>query len=818
VFAVGVLVATGCASGATDPPSDVTDKAATLRAHGSAGGKPTQYWFQYGPTTSYGSTTPHRDGGSGSDQRSVSERITGLTPTTLYHYRACASNADGSGCGGDVTFRTGSLGMLPGFQETTALTGVVEPTAVRFSPDGRIFVAEKSGLIKVFDGFGDTTATTFVDLRQKVHNYWDRGLLGLALDPDFPAKPFVYVSYTYDAVIGGTAPRWGVGSQTSDGCPTPPGPTTDGCVVSGRLSRLEALGDQAGPEQVLIEDWCQQYPSHSVGDIEFGADGALYASGGDGASFTFPDYGQAGSPPNPCGDPPNEGGALRSQDLRTGADPQSLNGTIIRVDPETGDALPSNPLAGRTDPDARRIIAYGLRNPFRLTIRPGTSEPWVGDVGWEAWEEIDRVPKPPGWLENFGWPCFEGGGRQSGYDSLDVALCEGLYGSNAVRGPVYTYNHSAKVSEETCPTGSSSISGLQFTPPGSTYPAEFDGALFFADYSRACIWVMKRGSDGLPSPTRILPFHAGANGPVELQFGPGGDLFYPDFIGDRVRRIHYTAGNQAPRPDVSASPTNGDTPLAVDFDASASSDPDPGDTVTYAWDLDGDGAYDDATGATAQFVYTDAGSYLAAVKVTDNHGAFDTAALAITAGNTPPTATITSPTTGATWKVGDPIAFSGAATDEQDGSLGAASLSWQVVLHHCPSNCHEHSVQSFAGVASGSFAAPDHEYPSYLELQLTATDSGGLTDTRTIRLDPTTVGLSFASSPSGLTLSVNGTSSTTPFSRTVIQGSANGLSAPTPQTLASATYDFSAWSDGGARVHTVTASANRSFTATYTPR
>jgi hypothetical protein len=159
-----------------------------------------------------------------------------------------------------------------------------------------------------------------------VHNFWDRGLLGLTLHPDFPAKPFVYVAYTHDAAIGGTAPRWGAPGVTADGCPNPPGATANGCVVSGRLSRLQADGNQAiGDEQVLIEDWCQQFPSHSVGDVKFGADGALYASGGEGASFNYADYGQSGNPRNPCGDPPSgeggvqappdaEGGALRSQD------------------------------------------------------------------------------------------------------------------------------------------------------------------------------------------------------------------------------------------------------------------------------------------------------------------------------------------------------------------------------------------------------------------------------------------------------------------------------------------------------------------------
>ena len=199
--------------------------------------------------------------------------------------------------------------------------------------------------------------------------------------------------------------------------------------------------------------------------------------------------------------PDAEGGALRSQDLRTTGDPTGLGGTIIRVDPETGEAPPTNPLAGRDDPDARRIIAYGLRNPFRFTIRPGTSEPWIGDVGYGRWEEIDRIPNPvDATVENFGWPCFEGNGRQGGYDAVGLTLCETLYGTGGVSSPHFTYDHSAKVfSEETCPTGSSSISGLAFNPPGSTLPSAYDGALFFADYSRNCIWVQRRDGGTLPA-------------------------------------------------------------------------------------------------------------------------------------------------------------------------------------------------------------------------------------------------------------------------------------------------------------------------------
>ena len=108
-----------------------------------------------------------------------------------------------------------------------------------FAPDGKVYVAEKSGLIKVFDGLGDPTPTVWADLRTKVHNFWDRGLLGMTLDFNYAAGyPWVYVLYTHDAAIGGTAPRWGTAGATSDGCPTPPG--TDRRRLRGQRPALAA--------------------------------------------------------------------------------------------------------------------------------------------------------------------------------------------------------------------------------------------------------------------------------------------------------------------------------------------------------------------------------------------------------------------------------------------------------------------------------------------------------------------------------------------------------------------------------------------------
>jgi glucose/arabinose dehydrogenase/PKD repeat protein len=725
-----------------------------------------------------------------------------------------------------------------GFTDTIALSGLTNPLAIQFASDGRVFVAQKNGVIKVFASLTDTAPVTFADLSAKVHDFWDRGLLGMALDPSFPARPYVYVLYAHDAAIGGTAPRWG------DTCPTPPGATTDGCLVSGRVSRLTASGNvMTGSEQVLVEDWCQQFPSHSVGTLMFGRDGKLYVSGGDGASFNNVDYGQygstyAGDQANPCGDPPSpvgtalsppnaQGGALRSQSVRRpNGGPATLDGAVLRIDPDTGQGLPDNPFAASSDANARRIVAYGLRNPFRLTQRPGTDELWIGDVGWNTWEEINRVITPAGTTaSNFGWPCYEGNAVQGGYQGANLSLCSSLYSAGSASAPYYAYNHSSCVVVYTgCHTGGSSITGIAFYGSGS-YPTEYNGALFFADHTRNEIWAMMPGSNGLPNSSniRVLVGVDGAGGaaghPVQLSIGPGGDLFYVDMEGGSVHRIVYTPANQAPTARISASPTTGNAPLAVSFDGRGSTDPE-GRPLTYSWDLDGNGTFGDATGATANWTYTSSGTYRPQLRVTDDQGATNTAQTTITVGNTPPVAVIDTPSASLTWKVGDTISFSGHASDTQDGALPASALTWNVILHHCSTdltNCHTHALQTLTGVSSGSFSAPDHSYPCWLELRLTATDSGGLSSSVTsVRLDPKTVVLTFKTNPAGLklaNLTVNSAAQTTPFSNTVVVGSTNSVSAPPSQTLNRSTYNWVSWSDGGAMSHSIVAPA---IATTYT--
>ncbi len=699
--------------------------------------------------------------------------------------------------------------MEPNFQVETVFSGLNLPTVVRFSPDGRVFVAEKGGTVKVFDSLTDPTPTTAVDLSTEVYAYWDRGLLGMALHPNFPTTPYIYLLYTLD-----THPY-------NDACPSPPGANTDGCMANGKLVKVQVNPDNTSgsPVALITGMWCQQFPSHSIGTVEFGPEGALYVSGGDGASFTVVDYGQLGgtlsgtpTPQNPCGDPVNEGGALRSQDSRTSGDPLSFHGTVLRINPDTGAAWAGNPLAGGDSSDDA-ILANGLRNPFRMAVAPD-GDVFVGDVGWNTWEEINKIPS--GAFRNFGWPCYEGSAPQSGYDAANLPICETIYGSpGTVTAPLFTYRHG--VSLQACPEAPGSISaitGLAFYP-GGNYPATYDGALFFADYSRACVWVMFPGTGGDPNPANILRF-INEEPSVGLYAGPGGDIFSIDHLGGRVRRFTYIgATNNPPIAVASASPQIGPVPLTVTFSSAGSSDPD-GDPLTYAWDLDGDGAYDDAFVANPTYTYTTAGSYSTRLQLSDGRGGIATTdpiiIQATAGGNAPPVATIISPASTLTWAVGQTINLEATATDESTN----LTYTWTVTIVHCsqttPDDCHLHVETTFSG-PTATYVTPDHDYPSRLRFDLTVTDPAGLSDTESVEIYARSAVLSVATVPAGLQVVIGSAVAT---SLTVIVNSQQTISAVTPQTLRRTTYVFRTWQDGNTNAtRIVTVPSNVTYTATF---
>ncbi len=733
------------------------------------------------------------------------------------------------------------------FQASEALgdySDFVFPTAVRFAPDGKVFVAEKYGRITEFDNVNDSTPTEVTNLAAEVYNFWDRGLLGLAIDPQFdassPTHRYIYALYARNAwPPNGTLPKYQVGgSLDDDPCPTPPGPTDDGCVVGGRLVRIHLDSSlHADGTTTLLDDWCQQYPSHSVGDLHFGPDGDLYVSGGEGAGFNSVDHGQlgdqhAGDVANPCGDPPSEGGALRSQSFRRGqSDDAVLGGAILRVDPATGDAAAGNPAIGNSDANRKRIVAYGLRNPFRFAFRPGTSDLWTGDVGWNDWEEINHDPDPTQGPMNFGWPCYEGIGHQPGYDNADLGLCESLYsaGSNATdraRPPFFAYKHFQDiVPGDNCKAAAgSSISGLAFYD-GNLFPSQYDGALFFADYSRKCIWVMFPDASGDPDPSTIQTFDDDGIAPTDLQVGPDGALYYPDFDAGEIARIDYDPDNQRPTAMASASPTSGNsTTLHVTFSSAGTSDPDQdASTLTYDWDLNGNGVFGDSgdfRGRTPP-VTDYSNDTTVRLRVTDDHGAFDNSGpIVISPGNTPPTALIGAPIPSHPG-VGDTVSLSAQGSSDAETPLNLR-YKWLVSIRHCPgglADCHVHPPFVSSIDRDTSFVAPDHEYPSSYQVQLTVTDLQGLSDTKTIEIDPDTVKLNLVSAPAGLHLSLNSQQNVAPIQTDVIAKSKNTIAAPASDSDGTDTWDFGGWDDNESRSHDVTVgTADATFTASFLQR
>jgi glucose/arabinose dehydrogenase len=767
-------------------------------------------------------------------------------------------------------------GLPSGFRQETLIGGLDTPTAMEIGPDGRVYVAEKSGLVKAYDGFDDDSPSVVADLRQQVHNYWDRGLLDIALDPQFTTHPFLYALYSSETNPDGTA------RATPDACPGS-GDADPNCAILSRLTRMEIDPDtgQAGPEQVLVQDWCQQFLSHSTGSIAFDASGALYAGGGDGASYIEADWGQFGTPANPCGDPPggvgghqilptSEGGTLRSQDLRTGGDPTGLSGSIIRVDRETGDPLPDNPNPNGRDANAKRIVAYGFRNPFRFAFRPGTDDLWIGDVGWAEWEELNRLDLDTQTTPaNYGWPCYEGDAPQSSYGQVGLNICSDLYDDvGTAIGPQYTYNHGAPVKpgdgcqdESTPTTYGSSISGVGFYE-GSVFPPALRDGIFFSDYSRGCIWSVPFGLDGSPDPgvngANITSFDVNA-GPVSLLSGPDDSLLYVD-IGNyeqadsgRIVALRYLeGGNQPPVAALTANPSAGKrtTPnpsdpsnpakytLNVQFDGSGSTDADlgPGQHLAYAWDLDGDGAFDDSTAQSPLWQYAVDGVYVVRLRVTDPEGDSNTARLAVQVGNTPPTVSIDSVKVNGTpvnldahdpsWKVGDQISYAGTISD--DGAVDPYPLygaRWTLIVRHCTGvdggDCHSHPVDDWKFTETGSFAAPEHEYPSHLILRFTGTDAGGLSATDTVRIDPKSVAIDVDSDPSGVDVVINNRPQTTPAAARSIMGAGNSLIAPAEAMRDGVAQPFERWErngveiPGAGRALSLKVGSDSHFTAVY---
>ena len=600
------------------------------------------------------------------------------------------------------------------------------PLQVAFLPQGRKLVAEKAGRIWLMDSLGFKQSTPYIDLRDRVLETGDRGLLGIAVDPDFVSNRWVYLLYVVD--------------PDSDG-------VDDESSTFSRLERYQQTTTSPyvldlSTRQVLIGTaWSSGIPApgdeltHVIGTLRFGRDKTLLVGSGDAARYGMVDHG--GLYPGAFGpgrtDPAEDIGAFRAQSLN------SLCGKILRLDKDTGHGLPSNPYWNGDPTAARsRVWVYGLRNPYRFSVRPGSGSTlpsdghpgtlYIADVGWNIWEELNIVR---GGGENLGWPCVEGFLPNTPYQSAPqpAAGCTS-YGSvdNPVEPtpPDYAWHHSLQdLSTPPGLTCRASIAGAYYT--GASYPVAYRNKLFVADFATS--WIHVVDLDVSDNPDGIIPFmENGAASPADLEIDPAtGDVWYVSIYAGTVRRIRYVTGNHDPYAMATLAPLYGPAPLSVTFDASMSMDVDE-DPLQFIWHF-GDG--DSATTAVASHVYAADGVYEVSLAVSDGQGGIDRRAYEVVVGQVPPAGQIVAPYEGRFYEAGDVVYLQAA---EADTSQGPVQYRWDLDLGH---DTHYHISQQvfFGPTAEYVFHLHEDNERYYNRIRLTVTQ-GPFTVTDTVNVYP----------------------------------------------------------------------------------
>ncbi len=610
----------------------------------------------------------------------------------------------------------------PGFTETLVTGGLTNPTAMTFTPDGRILICQQGGSLRVFKD-GQLLAAPFLTVT--VSSVGERGLLGVAVDPDFATSQHVYVYYT------ATTP-----------------------AIHNRVSRFTASGDVAvpGSETVLLDlPNLSAATNHNGGAMHFGLDGKLYIAVGDNAN------------------------GANSQSLATRL------GKMLRVNAD-GTIPADNPFFGTATGVNRAVWALGLRNPFTFAFQPGTGRMFINDVGQNTWEEVnDGIAGA-----NYGWPLYEGVGGDPSYAD-----------------PIYAYGHTGS------PSGCAITGGTFYNPAAATFPPQYVGQYFFADFCSG--WIRRLD----PVTYASEEFATGIASPVDLKVGPDGALYYLKRGGGAaIWKIQFTAGQA---PTISAHPQS----LTVSVGQPATFAVTAGGTppLSYQWQRGGV----DIPGAVLA-AYTlpssapaDNGAPFRAV-VTNAFGSAtsDAATLTVTA-NQPPAAVIAAPAVGATYRAGDTIAYAGSATDPEDGPLPAAAFTWTVDFHH---EDHVHPfLPAASGATGGSFTIPTVGETSvnvWYRIRLSVTDSGGLTNEVFRDVTPVTSTVTVVTSPPGLQITVDGQPFAAPYGFASVVGMTRTLGAVTPQDYGGATVLWLSWSDAGAATHTIqTPETGTTFTATF---
>ncbi|MDQ6749624.1 MAG: PQQ-dependent sugar dehydrogenase [Actinomycetota bacterium] len=665
------------------------------------------------------------------------------------------------------------MSLPTGFSQTTTVHGLSRPSAVAWTPDGRMLIALRDGKLRVIN---PTTGATVTPLTVPTSTYGDHGFLGLAVDAAYASNHYVYLLYTYENNAGDySGPKVSelrriqlsdtnvvtdqqiiLGSERADGtCPAPA--NTNNCIPS-------------------------ETDSHSIGTVRADPDGTLWVGSGDAAD----------------GDGVQEG-AFRTYDE------QSYAGKILHVD-RNGNGLPSHPFCP-TDSDpshiCTKIYAKGFRNPFRFTLRGGGQGLVVGDVGWNTYEEVDLVQAGG----DYGWPCWEGSIKTPSYQ--DDPRCNGPGGeySKSATPPVHSIPHDG--------TGLAIVGGPTYVKPaGSGYPAGYDGKIFFGAYGAGLLNTLDPANANA-----VAAFGSGNYGWVDLESAPNagglsyaatGDLVYVDFGTAQdgtgsIGRVSYTPGRSPPQVMATATPTAGPAPLTIGFRGDQTTDPDGGPLI-YDWDF-GDGtAHSSAANPTHTYAY---GPYVAWLTVTDSTGLSATDYVRIDAGG--PTITSMSPANGSLYTDGASVPLQASATTTPARS--PVSLSWSVILHH---NTHIHDIGTFSGGSTSFTPLVNHDADSSYEITLTATDDNGVETSQTRTINPRTVTYTLASDPPGAPVSYGGTNQTAPFTATAAVGYQTSVSAADQFSSGDVTYTFDHWSDGGARLHNVTVpSGDATLTAVY---
>lgn len=514
------------------------------------------------------------------------------------------------------------------------------PTGITFLPDGRLLVCEKRGRVWMVTN-GVRAANPLWAGESEVLNNGDRGLLDVAVDPHYYQNHFIYLLYTVDPDSNGVDDNddaWGRLTRYQVGF------TDSSTVVAASRTILFGTTWSTGPLSLST--------THTIGSLRWGSDGTLLVTTGEGAQYTNVDFGgqaQDSVAFQPGHASPSENiGAYRAQWVN------SLAGKVLRLDPATGHGLPSNPFYDGNVASVRsRVFDYGLRNPFRFTVRPGTgsTDPaqgkpgslYIGMVGWETWESLFSGPTAG---LNFGWPCREGlveNTQYTGGTQPPIAGC-GTLGTSDNPATSFTLpllvTHHLDASQSVPPgdKGNCIVMGSFYT--GTNYPASYRG-LFFGDYGQKMIRVFHpTGTDGYGS---VDEFATDATEqPVDFQVDPlSGDIIYDGITTGGIYRLRYTGttSNNPPTAVAAANPSAGQAPLTVNFSSAGSSDPDS-DPLAFGWNF-GDGAGSNA--ANPSHTYTIPGSYAAILNVNDGRGgvAFDTVMVLVSqAGAFPSTAVL----------------------------------------------------------------------------------------------------------------------------------------------------------------------------------